>query len=175
MDMGWLLATAEEGGISLNFNILETNLINLVIVITVLVYFGSKFLGKTLSGRQAAIEQAIGDAEARRAKAVAELAEQQQNLAQAQKAAKEILAKAEEMAAKAKADILAQADADVERMKATAAQDVSSQEAKVMRELQQRIAELAIAKAEADLPSRLDDGVQQRLVDSSIALLKGGN
>jgi len=175
MDMSWLLATAEEGGLGLNLNILETNLINLVIVITVLIYFGRKFLGKTLSGRQAAIEQAISDAEERRSKAAAELAEQQQNLAQAQKKAKDILAQAEETAAKAKATILAQADADVERMKATAAQDLSSQEVKVMRELQQRIAELAIAKAEAELPGRLDAGIQQQLVDSSIALLEGGN
>ncbi|MEM1254426.1 MAG: F0F1 ATP synthase subunit B, partial [Cyanobacteria bacterium P01_H01_bin.21] len=39
METVWLLAS-EEGGFGLNFDILETNLINLVIIIGVLVYFG---------------------------------------------------------------------------------------------------------------------------------------
>jgi F-type H+-transporting ATPase subunit b len=51
MTIGWFLA--EEGGFGLNVDILETNLINLVIILGVLFYFGSKFLGKTLSTRKA--------------------------------------------------------------------------------------------------------------------------
>jgi F-type H+-transporting ATPase subunit b len=35
-----------EGGLGLNFDLLETNLINLVIIIGVLFFFGRKFLGK---------------------------------------------------------------------------------------------------------------------------------
>ena len=41
-------------------------------------------------------------------------------------------------------------------MKANAAQDLSSQQAKVMRELQQRIAAMAIERAEGELPNRFE-------------------
>ena len=44
-------------------------------------------------------------------------------------------------------------------MKANAAQDLSSQQAKVMRELQQRIAAMAIERAEGELPNRLNDDI----------------
>jgi F-type H+-transporting ATPase subunit b len=172
MTIGWFLA-AEEGGLGLNFDILETNLINLAIIIGVLVYFGSKFLGKTLSTRRAAIEEAIVEAERRKQEAATALAEQQQKLAQAQEEAKKILADAEQAADRAREAIQTQAEVDVERMRATAAQDLSSQEAKVMRELQQRIATLAMERTEAELPNRLSDDVQRRLVDASIAMLGG--
>ena len=173
MTIGWFLV-AEEGGLGLNVDILETNLINLAIIIGVLVYFGSKFLGKTLSTRQTAIEEAIAEAEQRKQKAAMALAEQQQKLAQAKEEAQKILADAEQTAVRAKDAILAQSKVDVERMKANAAQDLSSQEAKVMRELQQRIAALALERTEEELPHRLNDDVQRRLVDASIAMLGGG-
>ncbi|WP_035986280.1 F0F1 ATP synthase subunit B [Leptolyngbya sp. KIOST-1] len=172
MTIGWLLA-AEGSGFGVDFNILETNLINLVIIIGVLYYFGGKFLGNTLSTRRSAIKTAIVEAEQRKQEAAAALAEQQQKLAQAQEEAKRILAEAQTTAERTRGEILAQSQVDVERMRATAAQDLSSQETRVMRELQQRIAALAIERSEAALPGQLNDDLQRRLVDSSIALLKG--
>lgn len=171
--IGWFLA-AEGGGIGLNFDILETNLINLIIIIGVLFYFGRKFLGATLSSRKSAIETAILDAERRKKEAVSALAEQQQKLAQAKEEAQKILANADQTAARTRESILAQAKADVERMQATAAQDLSSQQTRVMREIKQQIATLAIERSEAELPHRLNDDLQRRLVDSSIALIEGG-
>ena len=166
----WLLAT-EEGGFGLNFNILESNLINLVIIWGVLFYFGRKFLGNTLSSRRATIEEAIQDAERRQREAAKALDEQNQKLAQAQSKAKEIIETGKQNASKVRDNVLAQAKADVERMQAAAAQDVSYQQERVMRELRQRIAELAIARAENELPARLSPEVQTSLVDKSIALL----
>lgn len=174
MDIGWFLAT-EEGGFGLNFDILETNLINLAFVIGILVYFGSKFLGSTLSARRAAIEEAIQEAERRKEEAVSALAEQQQQLALAKEEAQTILANAEQSAARAKEAILVQAQADVERLKASAAQDLTSQQEKIVRELRQQIAAAAVERAQAELPNRLQGDVQSRLVDASIALLGGGH
>lgn len=166
----WLLAT-EESGFGLNIDILETNLINLVIIWGVLFYFGSKFLGNTLSSRRATIEEAIQDAERRQREASQKLEEQNQQLAQAQSKAKEILEMAKQNASKVSEDVLAQAKDDVERMRAAADQDVSFQQERVMRELRQRIAELAIARAENELPARLSPEIQTSLVDKSIASL----
>ncbi|MGD1856019.1 MAG: F0F1 ATP synthase subunit B [Leptolyngbyaceae cyanobacterium] len=172
METVWLLAS-EEGGFGLNFDILETNLINLVIIIGVLVYFGSSFLGNILSERRSNIESAIKGAEDRQKKAAASLIEQQKNLKKAQAQAEQIKADAQENAQKARAAVLAQADKDVERMKASAQQDLTSQQERVLQELRQRVAALALAKVEADLPNALTDEVQTKLVDQSIALLGG--
>ena len=165
-----LLAT-EGSGFGLNFDLLETNLINLVIIWGVLFYFGRKFLGNTLSTRRSSIEEAILDAERRQQEAQESLKQQEENLAQAQSKAKEIVAAAKENASKVSEEILAQAKADVEKMKAAADQDVTFQQEKVMRELRQRIAELALQRAEEELPSRLTPDLQTALVDKSIALL----
>ena len=169
-----ILAEAEGGGFGLNFDILETNLINLSIVIAILVYFGRGFLSKALGGRAAAIETAIKEAEARKQKASAALAEQQQKLAQAQEEAAKIKSSAVEAAEKTRASILEKAEQDVQRMRETAAQDLNTEQERIINELRQRIAALALQRAEGELPSRLNDESQQRLVDRSIALLGEG-
>jgi F-type H+-transporting ATPase subunit b len=172
-----LLASAAEGmeehGFALNLDILDTNLINLVIIIAVLVYFGRGFLGKTLSERQSRIETEIKDAEERKKKAAAALADKQQLLAQAQTEAARIRTNAEENAKVARDAILAQAQKDVERLQAAAAQDLTSQQEQIVAELRQRIADLAIQKAESRLASELSSEAQQQLIDRSIAMLGG--
>lgn len=163
----------EAGGFSLNFDLLDTNLINLVIIIGVLVYFGRGFLGKTLSERRSQIETAIKDAEQRKQKAAAALAEQQQKLAQAQVEAERLKSEAEVTAQRVRESILTQADEDVERMKAAAAQDLASQQDKIVRELRQRVALMALQKVESRLQDGLSDRAQQELIDRSIAMLGG--
>lgn len=167
------LAEGEGHGIGINFDILETNLINLAIIVGVLIYFGRGVLGNTLSERRSRIETAIRDAEKRKRDASSALADQQQKLAQAQSEAARIRAAAEESANAAREAILAQAQQDVERMRAAAAQDLSAQQDKVIRELRQRVATLAMQQAEARLQDRLNDSVQGSLIDKSIAMLGG--
>ncbi len=164
-----------EGGFGINFDILETNLINLSIVIAVVVYFGRKFLGKILGDRTAAIEAQIKEVEQRKQSAASALASQQQKLAQAQAEAAKIRASAEEGAKLAREAILVKADQDVARMRETAAQELGSEQERVINELRQRIALMAMQRAEGELPGRLNDDLQQRLVDRSIALLGGGS
>ena len=164
-----------EGGFGLNTNILETNLINLVIIIGVLFFFGRKFLGNTLSERRSNIEDAIRDAEKRQKDAAAALADAQQKLAQAQAEPERIRASGEESAQKAKAAILEAAAKDVERMRETAARDLNSEREKAIAQLRQQVAAMAMQRAESQLKDRLDESAQQHLVDRSVALLGGGS
>jgi F-type H+-transporting ATPase subunit b len=182
MEIFWQLATgaallgtevAEEGGgFGLNFDILETNLINLSIVIAVVVYFGKGFLSNILGERRSAIETAIKEAEQRKQTAASALAEQQQKLAQAKNEAAKIRASAEDSAKAARDSILVKAEQDIQRMRETAAQEMGSDQERVINELRQRIAIMAMQRAENEIPSRLNDDVQQRLVNSSIAQLE---
>jgi F-type H+-transporting ATPase subunit b len=177
-NLSWLLAEAsaeasEGGGFGLNFDILETNLINLLIVIGVVVYFGKGFLSKTLGDRQEAITTAIKEAEERKQKAAAALAAEQQKLAQAQAEATRIKAAATDQAASAKATILAKADQDIQRLRESVSQDVDTEINRAIADLRQRVSAMALQKAESDLPSRLNDDLQRTIVDRSISMLGG--
>jgi len=165
--------SSEEGGFGLNFDIFETNIINLAILVGVVFYFGRKTLTNILGERRSKIAQEIQEAENRQCQAAATLAEEEQKLAQAQDEAQRIRQSAQERAIKVKAEIEAQLQKDLARLQETAAKNLSSEQDRVVVELRQRIAQLAIAKAEEQLKSQLDDRTQERLIDRSIAQLGG--
>ena len=85
-------------GFALNFNPFETNLINLVLVIVLLVYFLKGFLGGILERRREAILADLKDAEERLVVASKALEEGQRELAQAKSTAEKILAEAKQRA-----------------------------------------------------------------------------
>jgi F-type H+-transporting ATPase subunit b len=163
----------EAGGFGLNFNILETNLVNLALALGILVYFGRGLITKILSDRRSAIETAISAAQQRQKEAAAALEKQKQQLAQAQAEAEKIRASAADAAKAAAAEILAKATQDVQRMQEAAAQDVSSEQERVMAELRQRVVAMSLNQAQQQLPNRLNDSAQQQLIDRSIAMLGG--
>ncbi len=74
---------AESEGISLNLDILETGLINILALVAILVYVGRDFLGSTLEERRANIVQGVQDAEDRLNEANRRLSEAQKQLSQA--------------------------------------------------------------------------------------------
>jgi F-type H+-transporting ATPase subunit b len=170
----WLATEAAEDGFGLNLDILETNLVNLVIIIAVLVYFGRKFLGNILSERRERIETAIREAEQRASQAAEALSDGQQKLAQAQAEAERIRADADKRAQAAKEEILAQCERDLERMKSDARQELDTERDRAIAELRQRVTELALQRVESQLQERLDESAQRQLIDRSIATL-GGN
>jgi len=171
----WLLATeATQGEFGFNFDILETNLVNLAIIVGGLVYFGRSALGKILATRREEIENAIKDAEERQQKAASSLKEQEQNLAQAQAKAEEIRQQAGERAASVKAEILAKSDEDIQRLQETAAQDVEAEQSRVIAELKKRVVALAMQRVESQIRDELNDDLQHQLIGQSIARV-GGN
>lgn len=166
-------ASHHEAGFGLNFDILETNLINLVIIIGVLFYFGRSLVGKILSERRSVIEQAIEEAEKRQKDAEAALAVQQQKLTQAQIEADRIRAEAEARAKEAKEAILAKSMQDVEQMRANAVNELDSERDRAIAQLRSMVATMAMERVENQLKTILDESAQSQLVDKSIALLGG--
>jgi F-type H+-transporting ATPase subunit b len=74
---------AEHEGISLNTDILETGLINILILLGILVYTGRDFLGSLLEERKTTIVNGVQDAEDRLNEAKKRLDEAQKQLNQA--------------------------------------------------------------------------------------------
>ena len=169
----WLATESEAAGFGLNFDILETNLINLVVVIGVLVYFVGGVLKKILAERSAAIEAEIQAAEKRQADAKVMLEAEEQKLAASKEEAANILATAKKGSEAAKAEILAEAAKEIERLKQGATQDTTNSQDRAVAELRRRTAELALEKVEAELQRRLTNNqqAQETLFDRSVALL----
>jgi F-type H+-transporting ATPase subunit b len=165
---------AHEGGFGLNLDFWETNVINLVILLGLLFFFGRKVLGNILGERRSKIAEAIALADAQQKKTASALALQQQKLAEAKIEAEKILKTAQERAKVVQTEIAAQSVEDIERMQATAAKDLSNEQERVTAELKQRLVGLAIADVESRLKSGLDDSAQKELLDRNLAQL-GGN
>jgi F-type H+-transporting ATPase subunit b len=170
MATGLFLAT-EAHGVGLNLNLFETNILNLGIVTALVFIFGRKFLTKTLGERRSQIEAAIADAEKQQKQAATALTEAKKQLADAQAQAAKITQEAAAGAEVAYADILAKAAQDVAILQQIASQDASSEQDKAIAELRQRVVNLAIAKAEANLPTMLNNAKQTKLVERSISLV----
>lgn len=161
------------GGIGLNLDIFETNLINLAIVLSLLFVYGGKLVGNLLTERKTKIASEIQEAEQKAAQAEKALKTAQQNLAEAQAQAQKIKADAQVAAEKAKAEILANGAKEVEKLKAAAGKELDSEQAKVIAQLKQRIAVLALERVESELKNRVNDETQRKLIDNSIAQLGG--
>jgi F-type H+-transporting ATPase subunit b len=168
-----VLATEGHGGLGLNTDIFEANVINLGVLLVGLFVYGRKVLTNILGERRAGIEAALKDAEARQQQAATALADAKQKLTQAQAEATKIREDAVKSAAQAKLDIQAKAEVDIARMKETATADTNSEREKAIGELRQRVVALALEQAQTKLPSMLNDSAQRQLVDKSIALVGG--
>jgi len=75
---------SETSTIHLNFDVLESGVINIVILVGVLIYLGRDFLGSSLEQRQQEIIQAVQDAENKLNEANLRLSEAEKQLTQAQ-------------------------------------------------------------------------------------------
>ena len=74
---------AEEEGIGLNLDILETGLLNILALLGILIYTGRDFLGSLLEERKATIVKGVQDAEDRLNEAQKRLSEAEKQLSQA--------------------------------------------------------------------------------------------
>jgi len=76
------ILVAQEKGISLNLNILETGLLNIIVLVSILIYSGTDFLGSFLEQRKVTIVENVQDAENRLNEAQNRLDEAQKQLNQ---------------------------------------------------------------------------------------------
>ena len=74
---------AEEEGISINLDILETGLLNILALLAILIFTGRDFLGSILEERKTTIVKSVQDAEDRLNEAQKRLSEAEKQLSQA--------------------------------------------------------------------------------------------
>ena len=162
---------ASHGGFGLNLNLFETNIVNLAIVIFGLYKFLPNFLGGILERRRAIILADLKDAEERLASATSALTQAQQDLAAAQQKAEQIRADGKARAEAIRLDSEKRTVEEMARVKQGAAADLSAEASRVSNLLRREAAQLAIEKALASLPGKLDADAQAKLVNQSIKTL----
>ncbi|MFM7236264.1 MAG: F0F1 ATP synthase subunit B [Cyanobium sp.] len=162
---------ASHGNFGLNFNLFETNIINLAIVIAGLVWFLRGFLGGILERRRSAILTDLRDAEERLTSATTALAEVQSGLADAQKKAEQIRADGKARADAIRLESEQRTIEEIARMKQAASSDLANEASRVSDQLRRDTALKAIEKALAALPGKLDETAQAKLIDQSIQSL----
>jgi len=160
-------------GFGLNPNFLESNVINIAILLSGVVYLGRNFLTSALESRQQKVAEAIQESEERLQQANKRLLEAEKQLAEAKLVIEQIKKDAELTARKVKETILAQGKLDIERLTNNGKSSIEKAEIQIRKQIQQHITNLAIQRVSGQMKSYLTSNLQSKLIDSNISQLGG--
>ena len=154
--------------VGVDLDVLNSNLVNLAILIPVLVWFLKGFLGGILSRRREAILQDLSEAESRLTEATTQLEKAQADLAAARETAQKILRDGQARTDAIRAEGKKRTIAEMARLQEEAKADTDSEARRISNELRRSTAEQAIALALQDLPAALSSRKQARLLEATI-------
>ena len=155
-------------GFGLNLNLFETNIINLAVVIFGLYKFLPGFLGSMLEKRRNVILSDLQDAEQRLEEAKNSLAEAKKELSAAEQKAIQIRTDCKARAESIRLESEKRTVEEMARIKQGAVSDLNAEAARVSTQLRKEAARLAIEKAMAALPGKLDKDSQDKFLSQSI-------
>jgi F-type H+-transporting ATPase subunit b len=162
-----------DSGVSLNTDIFEANLINLILLVGGLFYLLSGALSESLSERQQKILGAIQESEEKLQEATTRLTESETQLAQAQMVIDTIQKDAETTASNVKSAILTDGKSEIERLTSTAKAQINTIEARVRKQISDYVATLALQRITTQLEGKLNSSLQQQIIDRNISKLAG--
>ena len=160
-----------DGGVSLNFDIFEANLVNLALLDGGLFYLLSGALSESLSERQSKILGAIQESEEKLQEATQRLTEGETQLAQAQIVIESIQKDAQQTAVQVKSTILTDGKTEIERLTATAKAQINTIENRVRKQISDYVATLALQRITMQLEGKLNSSLQQQIIDRNISKL----
>lgn len=163
LDYGW----------KLNPNFLETNVINILILFSGLVYVLKQFLGQALLNRQEKVISTIQEAEEQLEQAKNRLSESKKQLQQSQVVIGQIQKEARVTAQKVRKSILEQGKLDVQRLTNAGKISIATTENQIRKQIQEQITTLAVKHVVTKLKKKINPDMQTNLIDKSIAQLEG--
>lgn len=156
-----------------NPDFLGANVINIVFLLSGLIYVLKQFLGSILVTRQQKVLLSIQESEERLQQAKTRLAEAEKQLAQTQIIINQIIREAEGTAQKVRESILSQGKSDIERLTIAGKVSISTAEYQVKQQIQHQITSLAISRVTSELQKKVTPSMQSTIIDSSIMQLGG--
>lgn len=156
-------------GIGFNTNVLETNILNLAVVLAVVVVYGGDALNAVLDARRERIVKSVQAAEEKYAAAQDALQQAQKRLTDAQGRAAAIRSEGGSTVSQVTAFVAAQADEELARLENLKTTTFALAEQKATKQLQAKLISLALTKAGTKLSSRLSNqATQKAFVDLQI-------
>jgi F-type H+-transporting ATPase subunit b len=137
--------------------ILESNVLNFVVVFTFLIYALGKFLPKATKERQSELEKAIEDANKARVSAELKLQELENELKKSKLDAQSILDTAKASADKLKNQVLDEAKKEVDRMNANALKEIDLQKSLAISAIRKEIVSKAFELTEKSIENKKDE------------------
>lgn len=160
-------------GFGVNTDILDTNIINLAILLYLLVYVGRQAISSLLSNRQQKVLTSIQEAEERLQQADQRLNEAQKQLSQTKVVIDQIHKEAENTAQQVRESTFAQGKVDIERLVASGKASIANAETQVKKKLQKQVASSALGRVSDQLREEMTKESQLKIIDDNIAQLGG--
>lgn len=157
-------------GFGFNGNILETNIINLAVVIGVVVVFVGDALKSLLETRKETIKNNFQEANKRNLEAQEKLNQARVNLELAEKKAFQIIEQGSVTAEQEKKNGIQQAELDIAQFDEIKQETITVQQQKIMNQVSQQVVELALNQVRQKLNNRLDSNFHASVTTCSIAL-----
>jgi F-type H+-transporting ATPase subunit b len=160
-------------GFGFNTDVLETNVLNLGVVLAVVVVYGGDAFSAVLDARRERIVKSVQTAEEKYAAAQDALQQAQARLTDAKERAASIRSEGGATVSQVTAFVAAQATEELARLEDLKTTTFALAEQKATKQLQTKLVSLALAKAGTKLSTRLADReVQKALVDRQIQTLR---
>ena len=168
---GILVSLSPAEGFGFNFDIIETNILNLAVVIGVVVYLGGDVLNSLLTDRKEKILSLVKQTNDRFLEAEMRLVEAKQKLATASTKAIEIRNQGKTRALQTTQNLKRNTEEEIQRLEESKQNQLRVEEDKAISIVRQQVVRLSIERAFSILQTKIDASMQRRLIDANISLL----
>lgn len=168
-----LIVSEETEGFGINSDILETNIINIIILIVLLVYVLGNFLKENLNLRQTHIINTIQECEKRLNEANARLQEAEAQWVQTQISLKQITSQIKESTMSLAKSANNQAHQDLLQYYYNCVMILKYRQQEVFFDMKKQVSKLALNQAKVKMQNQLNKADQALIIDSAINRLGG--
>ncbi len=158
-------------GFGFNTNILETNIINLAVVIAVVISFVGDALRSLLENRKQTVLNNLREADQRALEAQEKLNQAKAQLELSKKKAAEIREQGVNTAEQEKVQTTRQTEKDIARLEELKKETINLQQQKVVSQISQQVVALALTKVRNTLEKSLDETFHSSVNNFNIVLL----
>jgi len=158
-------------GFGFNFDIIETNILNLAVVIGVVVYLGGDVLNSLLNDRKQKILGTLKSANDRFLEAEQKLAEAKQKIEIAKTKAIEIRQQGKATAIQTTSTLFLRTEEEIQRLDESKKATLRFEEEKAIGLVRQQVVSLSIERAFSILKTKIDNSLQRRLIDTGVTQL----
>lgn len=167
-----LVKVAENTGFGINTNLLETNVLNLAVVIGILVYFGKDILRDALKSRKENILKSMQDSIEKKMQAIDNLNNAKLQFEEAREKSEEIRSQGFILAKQTSDKLLEKMEDNIKRLEETKFFTLRFEEEKVITEVCRKVSSFALKRANDKLTNSMDSKLQKKIFNRNITLLE---